>query len=317
MKDYMDKKDNASKHVLKLSIEIFIVAITIFVGVFSDLIFNEGEAKLILSRTLGKFFNLGNLVTNNYIRIIETITVFLFVWVLNKLAIWAFKLFVSKKKQNTAGNLLILSFVKYFLIFIGLIFILAAWGVESSTLLVSLGLIGLVVSFSAQGLIEDMISGIFIIIEKQYEVGDIINLDGFRGQVIEINLRTTKFLDPSNNDIKFITNSQIKSVINLSKKSSLASCLMSIEYSADLKKIESICTAFLPSLKEKYEEIIDVPFYMGVSELSDSAVILRFGSFCDEKNKFKVQRILNREMKLLFDENNITIPFPQVVVHKE
>ena len=162
-----------------------------------------------------------------------------------------------------------------------------------------------------------MISGIFIIIEKQYEVGDIINLDGFRGQVIEINLRTTKFLDPSNNDIKFITNSQIKSVINLSKKSSLASCLMSIEYSADLKKIESICTAFLPSLKEKYEEIIDVPFYMGVSELSDSAVILRFGSFCDEKNKFKVQRILNREMKLLFDENNITIPFPQVVVHKE
>jgi small conductance mechanosensitive channel len=316
MKKNMNNKKKASNQTLKLYIEIFIVAITIFIGVFSDFIFEEGEVQLILSRTLAKFFNLGNLITNNYIRIFETITIFLFVWVLNKLIIWAFKLFVSKKKQNTAGTLLMLSFAKYFIIFIGVIFILAAWGVETSTLLVSLGLIGLVVSFSAQSLIEDMISGIFIIIEKQYEVGDIITLDGFRGQVLEVNLRTTKFLDPSNNDIKFITNSQIKSVINLSRKLSLASCFMSIEYSADLKKIETICTNFLPSLKDKYEEIVDVPFYMGVSELSDSAVILRFGSFCEEKNKFKVQRILNRELKLLFDENSITIPFPQIVVHK-
>ena len=117
MKKNMNNKKKASNQTLKLYIEIFIVAITIFIGVFSDFIFEEGEVQLILSRTLAKFFNLGNLITNNYIRIFETITIFLFVWVLNKLIIWAFKLFVSKKKQNTAGTLLMLSFAKYFIIF--------------------------------------------------------------------------------------------------------------------------------------------------------------------------------------------------------
>ena len=306
----MTKKD-----ITKLVLEILIVLISLFFGMFTASLFPDTTFAEIIGRTLGKFFDVGSLIVDNYLRFIETATIILFIWILIKVTHWIFVLLLSEKQIQSAGFHLLQSFLKYVYIGIGVIFMLTAWGVETGTLLLSLGLLGLVVSFGAQGLVEDLISGLFIILEKQFEVGDIVYIDGFRGQVLAINLRTTKFLDPSNNDIKYISNSQISTVLNLSQQLSIGFCEMSIEYGSDLQKIEQICLDFLPKLKDKYVEIKDVPKYYGVSALADSAVLLKFGASCDEKDKFGVSRILNRELKLLFDENNINIPFPQLVLH--
>lgn len=311
----LEQKKINRKKAIKLGIEIFVVVVALFFGMFTASLFPGTEFASIVDRTLGKFFDVGSLVVDNYLRFIETLTVLLFVWILIKITHWIFVLTLSEKRRKSAGINLLQSFLKYVYIFIGFIFVLTAWGVETGTLLLSVGLLGLVVSFGAQGLVEDLISGLFIILEKQFEVGDIVFIDGFRGQVLEINLRTTKFLDPSNNDIKYISNSEIATVLNLSQQPSIAFTDMSIEYGADLRAIEKLCVDFLPSLKEKYTEILEVPNYYGVSELADSAVLIRFGALCKEENKFKVRRILNRELKLLFDENNINIPFPQLVLH--
>ena len=306
----MTKKD-----ITKLVLEILIVLVSLFFGMFTASLFPDTTFAEIVDRTLGKFFDVGSLIVDNYLRFIETATIILFIWILIKVTHWIFVLLLSEKQIQSAGFHLLQSFLKYVYIGIGVIFMLTAWGVETGTLLLSLGLLGLVVSFGAQGLVEDLISGLFIILEKQFEVGDIVYIDGFRGQVLAINLRTTKFLDPSNNDIKYISNSQISTVLNLSQQPSIGFCEMSIEYGSDLQKIEQICLDFLPKLKDKYVEIKDVPKYYGVSALADSAVLLKFGASCDEKDKFGVSRILNRELKLLFDDNNINIPFPQLVLH--
>jgi len=306
----MTKKD-----ITKLVLEILIVLVSLFFGMFTASLFPDTTFAEIVDRTLGKFFDVGSLIVDNYLRFIETATIILFIWILIKVTHWIFVLLLSEKQIQSAGFHLLQSFLKYVYIGIGVIFMLTAWGVETGTLLLSLGLLGLVVSFGAQGLVEDLISGLFIILEKQFEVGDIVYIDGFRGQVLAINLRTTKFLDPSNNDIKYISNSQISTVLNLSQQLSIGFCEMSIEYGSDLQKIEQICLDFLPKLKDKYVEIKDVPKYYGVSALADSAVLLKFGASCDEKDKFGVSRILNRELKLLFDDNNINIPFPQLVLH--
>ena len=306
----MTKKD-----ITKLVLEILIVLVSLFFGMFTASLFPDTTFAEIVDRTLGKFFDVGSLIVDNYLRFIETATIILFIWILIKVTHWIFVLLLSEKQIQSAGFHLLQSFLKYVYIGIGVIFMLTAWGVETGTLLLSLGLLGLVVSFGAQGLVEDLISGLFIILEKQFEVGDMVYIDGFRGQVLAINLRTTKFLDPSNNDIKYISNSQISTVLNLSQQLSIGFCEMSIEYGSDLQKIEQICLDFLPKLKDKYVEIKDVPKYYGVSALADSAVLLKFGASCDEKDKFGVSRILNRELKLLFDENNINIPFPQLVLH--
>lgn len=309
------KKMN-KKQITKLVIEILVVIVSLFFGMFTATLFPGTTFAEIVDRTLGKFFDVGSLIVDNYLRFIETATIILFVWILIKVTHWIFSLLLTEKQVQSAGIHLLQSFLKYVYIGIGGIFMLTAWGVETGTLLLSLGLLGLVVSFGAQGLIEDLISGLFIILEKQFEVGDIVYLDGFRGEVLAINLRTTKFLDPINNDVKYISNSEISTVLNLSQKPSIGFCEMSIEYGSDLQKIEQICLDFLPSLKAKYKEIKDVPKYYGVSALADSAVILKFGASCNEKDKFGVSRILNRELKLLFDQNKINIPFPQVVLHK-
>ena len=303
------------KQITKLVIEILVVVISLFFGMFTATLFPGTTFAEIVDRTLGKFFDVGSLIVDNYLRFIETATIILFVWILVKVTHWIFTLLLTEKQVQSAGIHLLQSFLKYVYIGIGGIFMLTAWGVETGTLLLSLGLLGLVVSFGAQGLIEDLISGLFIILEKQFEVGDIVYLDGFRGEVLAINLRTTKFLDPTNNDVKYISNSEISTVLNLSQQPSIGFCDMSIEYGSDLQKIEQICVDFLPSLKTKYKEIKDVPKYYGVSALADSAVILKFGATCNEKDKFGVSRILNRELKLLFDAHNINIPFPQLVLH--
>jgi small conductance mechanosensitive channel len=308
------KKMN-KKQITKLVIEILVVVISLFFGMFTATLFPGTTFAEIVDRTLGKFFDVGSLIVDNYLRFIETATIILFVWILIKVTHWIFTLLLTEKQVQSAGIHLLQSFLKYVYIGIGGIFMLTAWGVETGTLLLSLGLLGLVVSFGAQGLIEDLISGLFIILEKQFEVGDIVYLDGFRGEVLAINLRTTKFLDPTNNDVKYISNSEISTVLNLSQQPSVGFCEMSIEYGSDLQKIEQICVDFLPSLKTKYKEIKDVPKYYGVSALADSAVILKFGATCNEKDKFGVSRILNRELKLLFDKHNINIPFPQLVLH--
>jgi len=308
------KKMN-KKQITKLVIEILVVVISLFFGMFTATLFPGTTFSEIVDRTLGKFFDVGSLIVDNYLRFIETATIILFVWILIKVTHWIFTLLLTEKQVQSAGIHLLQSFLKYVYIGIGGIFMLTAWGVETGTLLLSLGLLGLVVSFGAQGLIEDLISGLFIILEKQFEVGDIVYLDGFRGEVLAINLRTTKFLDPTNNDVKYISNSEISTVLNLSQQPSVGFCEMSIEYGSDLQKIEQICVDFLPSLKTKYKEIKDVPKYYGVSALADSAVILKFGATCNEKDKFGVSRILNRELKLLFDKHNINIPFPQLVLH--
>jgi small conductance mechanosensitive channel len=242
------KKMN-KKQITKLVIEILVVVISLFFGMFTATLFPGTTFAEIVDRTLGKFFDVGSLIVDNYLRFIETATIILFVWILIKVTHWIFTLLLTEKQVQSAGIHLLQSFLKYVYIGIGGIFMLTAWGVETGTLLLSLGLLGLVVSFGAQGLIEDLISGLFIILEKQFEVGDIVYLDGFRGEVLAINLRTTKFLDPTNNDVKYISNSEISTVLNLSQQPSIGFCDMSIEYGSDLQKNRANMFRFLTNIK--------------------------------------------------------------------
>jgi small conductance mechanosensitive channel len=219
--------------------------------------------------------------------------------------------------QNSTTLQLLKSAVRYLTGFVGVLFILSAWGVDSVTILASVGLIGVIVSFGAQSIIEDIIAGFFLIIEKQFSVGDIIIIDGFRGKVMEIGLRTTKFLDIANSDLKIVNNSQVKNVINASIHVSTASTDVGIAYESDLEKVESlIASDFIPNFKKKYTEFLEGDVsYAGVSSLADSSVNLKFLAKVSELNRFKVSRLLNKEFKLFCDRHNIDIPFPQVTIN--
>lgn len=293
-----------------------LAGIFLLLAILGKYIFKPGTLLYELSAdNIGKFFGIVDFFENNVPNIVETIAVVVFLWVISKVFELVLKLITLRgKKSRTIANLLA-SMIKYGVLIVGAFLILSAWGVQTPTLLASLGILGLALTFGAQSLVEDILAGLFIIFEDQFEINDIIQIGDFRGRVIDIGVRVTKFED-INGDIKIINNSDIRGAINTTNKLSPAICDVSVSYGANLKDIEEVIKKNLHRLKEAIPHIKEGPFYYGVQELGASGVVLRIYAKCDENDKYGVRRQLNREIKLIFDENNIEIPFNQIVVHQ-
>ena len=218
-------------------------------------------------------------------------------------------------RTQTVVNL-ISGLLKYIAVIAGVVWGLSILGVNATAVLAGVGIVGLILGFGAQSLIEDIITGAFIIFENQYSVGDIIILDDFRGTVRNIGVRTTVIEDAGGN-LKVVNNSDIRNFQNRSRNNSVALVLVAVAYSTDLRKLEKLLQEKLPSLKEEHPDLyLTVPRYLGVDELADSGVNLKFAADVTEENIFAAQRMLARDLKNLFDDNGVEIPFPQVVVHK-
>lgn len=210
---------------------------------------------------------------------------------------------------------LLKSFVKYISILVMLYYCFALFGVDTKTLLASAGILSLVVGLGAKDLVTDVLAGLFLIFEGEFRVGDIVMIDGYRGTVVEIGIRTTKIEDPGKN-IKIFNNSSISGIINMTKKYSVAACTIGIEYGESLERVESILEKEFPNLRKRLPSIKEGPFYLGVSSLGDNSVDLKITAQCLEADRAGLERSLNREMKLLFDKYNINIPFPQIVLNE-
>ena len=223
------------------------------------------------------------------------------------------KLAFRTKKGKTLSRLLV-SFFKWVIALCALFFTMDAWGANTTTMLASAGVVTLIIGLGSQSLVADILAGIFIVFEGEFQVGDIVIVDGWRGEVKEIGVRTTKLVDAGGN-IKIVNNSEIKTIINQTQELSLAKAYVSVSYGARIEKIESVIADNLESFKEKIPAIVEGPFYKGVSELGESGVTLLFVAKCNEGDIYQVQRDMNREIKIMFDDNGIEIPFNQLVVH--
>lgn len=292
------------------------IFLIVLITLLAEILFPGTAFADIVANSLGQFFDITSLIMNNYLRILEALGVLIFVWALNKIVQLLIDI-LSKKSKNPTAIHLLKSVVKWGIFLLGGFLILTAFGVNSTTLVASVGIIGLVVSFGAQSLVEDVISGLFLIVEKQFAVGEVVIIGDYRGVVKEIGLRTTKIVDALNYDLKIINNSDIRNVINSSQNLSTAICEIGIEYDQDIPKVEKALEKFLPTLTKKYRDVmIEGPTYLGVQTLGDSSVNLRIVAKVLETERYNVQRILNREIKIMFDEKGIGIPFPQIVMHQ-
>ena len=246
------------------------------------------------------------------ITLVLAIAVVWLVYQILKLLLFA----LSKRggRIQTVTNLIV-GLLKYIAVIAAIVWGLSILGVNTSAVLAGVGIVGLILGFGAQSLIEDIITGAFIIFENQYSVGDIIILDDFRGTVRSIGVRTTVIEDVGGN-LKVVNNSDIRNFQNRSRNCSVALCVVSVAYHTDLRKLEKILAESLPDLALDHPELyIGAPRYLGVDNLGESGIDLKFAVDTDEENIFNAQRMLARDLKILFDEKGIEIPFPQVVVH--
>lgn len=218
--------------------------------------------------------------------------------------------------RGRSGQTLLRSAVSYISGLVGIFWGLSIIGVPVGTIFASVGVVALIVGFGAESLVADVVTGIFLVFENQFNVGDIIELDGFRGVVDQIGIRTTYIRDAGNN-VKIVNNSDIRNVLNRSSASSCAMVDVSIAYGESIERAEQVLSELLPAVRAKYPEVfLSDPTYLGVQALGESAVSLRVSAEIREGDVYKAPRLLNRELKLGFDRAGIEIPFRQVVVHE-
>lgn len=222
-----------------------------------------------------------------------------------------------KPKRHRGRTLvtLIASLTKYAAALVILCWGLSILGVDVSTIVASVGILALIVGFGAESLIADVVTGVFMLFENQCNVGDIVEVGGFRGTVQEIGIRTTSVVDTGGN-VRIINNSEMKNILNRSDNSSFAVSDISIPYETDLEALEKKLPEMLAKIyKENPSAMKQAPEYLGVQTLADSAVVLRFIAEVEEKALFSTQRLLNRELLLGLRKLGVECPYPQLDVH--
>ncbi|MGN1002687.1 MAG: mechanosensitive ion channel family protein [Oscillospiraceae bacterium] len=267
-------------------------------------------------RVFGDVGKIADTFVLNWATVFQVIAIILMMIALTGILCFILEHIHPKNPKGRSAVTLVRSAVNYIAAIIGFLWCLSALGVNVATIFASVGILALIIGFGAQSLVEDLVTGIFLVFEDQFNVGDIIEVSGFRGTVESIGIRTTAIRDLGNN-VKIINNSDLRNILNRSTAHSTAVTSVSVSYSADIEQVEAVIAQFLPKIRENYPDVfLDDPKYCGVQELGESGVLLKFIAKVDEKNVFSAPRILNREIKIAFDKAKIEIPFNQIVVHE-
>lgn len=203
---------------------------------------------------------------------------------------------------------LLLNVVRYVSVIIFVYFALAYLGINTTALLASLGLLSFAVSLGAKDLITDILAGISIVFEGEYQVGDIIEVNGYRGMVLEIGVRTTK-LEGRGGNIKIIANRDVKNVLNMTRKHSWYPVELNVVCNSEhpIEVIEQMLREELAGIGERIPEIISGPFYKGVIGFGNGFVTLSIIAECNEADYHLVQRELNRALQLILEEHDIQL----------
>ena len=207
---------------------------------------------------------------------------------------------------------LLFSLLRYSVFIIAILVILSIWGVDVVPAIAGLGIIGLVIGLGAQRMIQDMIAGFFIVFENHYDIGDIVEVNGFKGNVLELGLKSTT-LQHWTGHIQIFSNSHMSPVMNYSRYFAQALVTFSVPYDADIKVLSSTLNTNLKMLKENTSIISDV-IVLGVTKFLASGIELTVTC----QTKPNLQYGVEREIRLFLLEQlkqlNIEIPFDHIVI---
>ncbi len=194
---------------------------------------------------------------------------------------------------------------------IGAFMMLGAVGINLAPLLAGAGVIGVALGFGSQSLVRDFLSGFFILIEDQYGVGDIVDMEGRAQGVVEaVSLRTTR-LRSVDGVVWHVPNGEIRVIGNMSQHWSRSLLDVEVAYDTDVDEAKTVIKRVADKLWREDPAILEEPEMWGVEELAASGVVLRLVVKTTPKEQWRVSRRLREEIKRAFDEEGIVIPFPQ------
>jgi small conductance mechanosensitive channel len=219
------------------------------------------------------------------------------------------------QRVNTLFRIL-KNFVSIAILIVVIMLILSELGIEIGPLIAAAGVVGLAVGFGAQTLVKDIITGLFIILEGQITIGDIVEVAGHSGRVEAITIRTVRLRDV-NGHLHVIPFSEVTTVKNITQDQDYHSFEIGVSYNEDVDNvIETIEKVGKDLRKDKdfSSKINGEIEVFGLDKFEDSAIIIKGRIPTVHKQQWAVRREFNRRIKLAFDKGGIEIPFPQTTI---
>ena len=221
---------------------------------------------------------------------------------------------MASVRMETVIRMLV-NLVSYVVVFFILLRCLVYFGMDPAVLMTSAGIVSVVIGIGANSLVGDIIAGLFLLVEGNVQVGDMVKVGDFRGIVEDIGVRMTKIYDVDSENIKIIPNKEIQNVVHMSQHQANLFLEYPICYEEDLERVEKLLTEELRKPDGRIPEIIGELSYLGVKRLDDSGVILLVKAMCHEAYRPRVTRAVNRKVYMMFRRNGIEVPFPQLTIH--
>ena len=221
----------------------------------------------------------------------------------------------QSQRTNTLFRIL-KNFVSVAILIVIIMLVLSELGIEIGPLIAAAGVVGLAVGFGAQTLVKDIITGLFIILEGQVTIGDIVEVAGHSGRVEAITIRTLRLRDV-NGHLHVIPFSEVTTVKNITQDQDYHSFEIGVSYNEDVDHvIETIENVGDDLEKDKdYKNKINGKIEVfGLDKFEDSSIIIKGRIPTFHKQQWAVKREFKRRVKIAFDKNNIEIPFPQTTI---
>ncbi|HVS59036.1 MAG TPA: mechanosensitive ion channel family protein [Candidatus Saccharimonadales bacterium] len=229
----------------------------------------------------------------------------------------------ERKREDTLINIFRTA-VAAALWIIGILVILSDLSVNVAALATGAGLVGVLVGFGAQNTIRDYLAGIFVILENQYRVGDIVSLSGgttgagVAGVVEEISIRITRLRDLDGN-LHVVRNGEPGVITNLSIKFANVNVDVGVGYDTDIDKAEAVINkvGMEQAGEDKWKhDIIEPIQFLRLDQFADSSIILKSLGKVKPARQWDIAGDFRRRIKRAFDEAGIDIPLPQRVIHE-
>ncbi len=233
------------------------------------------------------------------------------------------KLFFPERRRTSMDpqkaktlETLVQSGLRYLIYFIAAITILSTLGVRTESVLASAGIVGIAIGFGAQSLVQDVVTGFFIIFEDQFIVGDYIETAGLSGFVEEMGLRVTKLRDFSG-VLHVLPNSKIGNVTNHSRGNRTALVDIAVPYTADVRNVQAVLEAAIADLSKQLDAIIEGPKILGIVQLSPSEMVWRIWARTKPMQHWAVEREMRKGLKMALDKAGIEPPYPRTIMRRE
>ena len=223
----------------------------------------------------------------------------------------------EKKREDTLIQIFSIT-AKIVIFSILILMVLQEFGVVIGPILAAAGIVGLAFGFGGQYLIRDIISGLFIILENQYRIGDVVKFENLGGVVEKISLRMTTLRD-LDGTVHHIPHGEIKEVSNYAKDFARINLDIGVAYNANLEHVIGVINETGNALAQDAqfrEFIIKAPQFLRVNDFADSSVMIKILGETMPLKQWEIAGELRKRLKIAFDREGIEIPFPQRVIHQ-